>query len=59
LTNGATMLRWAATIALLVGLGMLGRFLPLALIVPVIGHASWHVYRELSGGRADPIARPD
>ena len=37
LTNGATMLRWAATIALLVGLGMLGRFLPLALIVPVIG----------------------
>jgi uncharacterized membrane protein len=50
LTNGATMLRWAATIAALLGLGMLGRFLPLALIVPVIGHASWHVYRELAGG---------
>jgi uncharacterized membrane protein len=49
-TNAGTMLRWAATIAVLVGLGMLGRFLPLALIVPVIGHASWHVYRELAGG---------
>jgi uncharacterized membrane protein len=51
-TNAGTVLRWAATIAVLVGLGMLARFLPLALIVPVIGHASWHVYRELSGGAA-------
>jgi len=49
-TNAVVVLRWAATIAVLVGLGMLGRFLPLALIVPVIGHASWHVYRELAGG---------
>jgi len=49
-TNAGAMLRWAAAIAVLVALGMLGRFLPLALIVPVIGHASWHVYRELSGG---------
>ena len=48
-TNAGVVLRWAATIAVLVGLGMLGRFLPLALIVPVIGHASWHVYRELAG----------
>jgi uncharacterized membrane protein len=52
LANVATMLRWAAAIATLLALGMLGRFLPLALIVPVIGHASWHVYRELSGGTA-------
>ncbi len=52
LANVATMLRWAAAIAILLALGMLGRFLPLALIVPVIGHASWHVYRELSGGTA-------
>jgi len=57
LTNGATMLRWAAAIAALLGLGMLGWFLPLALIVPVIGHASWHVYRELAGaaGPADGV----
>jgi len=47
--NTAAMLRWAAAIGLLLGLGMLGRFLPLALVVPLIGHASWHVYRELSG----------
>lgn len=65
ITNSGAMLRWAATIAVLVGLGMLGRFLPLALIVPLIGHASWHVYRELSGGVVavdgavrQPAARP-
>jgi uncharacterized membrane protein len=43
------VLRWAATIAVLVVLDMLGRFLPLAPIVPVIGRASWHVHRQLAG----------
>jgi uncharacterized membrane protein len=43
------MLGWGLAIALLVALGMLGKFLPLAVIVPVIGHASWHCYLELVG----------
>jgi len=45
--NAAVMLLWAALIALLVGVSML---LPmtvgLALIGPLLGHASWHAYRH-------------
>ena len=50
-----TMGAWAATIALLVGAGMAGRYVPLVLFVPLVGHASWHAYCELVG-EAD--ARP-
>jgi uncharacterized membrane protein len=54
----ATMMAWAATIALLVGAGMVARYLPLVLVVPLIGHASWHAYCEAVGelGETDPPA---
>ena len=45
----ATMAAWAAVIALLVGAGMAARYVALALVVPLVGHASWHAYRELVG----------
>lgn len=51
LANLPAMAGWALAIALLIGLGMLARFVPLAVIVPVIGYASWHVFRELAGSR--------
>ncbi len=45
--NPATMFRWAATIAVLIAVGIGFFFIGLAIALPVIGHASWHAYREL------------
>lgn len=44
--NLGVMLVWAATIAALLFLGMLPAFLGLLVVLPVLGHATWHVYRR-------------
>jgi uncharacterized membrane protein len=38
---------WAMLIAVLVGLGMATFLVGLIVVVPVLGHASWHAYRDL------------
>ena len=45
--NPVAMFRWAATIAVLIAVGMGLFFIGLAIAMPVIGHASWHAYREI------------
>lgn len=45
--NSFAMLVWAALIAVLLGLAMLPLFLGLLLILPVLGHATWHLYRRV------------
>lgn len=45
-TNPLVMLVWAGLIALLLFLGMLPGFLGLFLVLPLLGHASWHLYRR-------------
>lgn len=45
--NFPVMLLWGALIAGLVFLGMATNFIALAVIFPLLGHASWHAYREL------------
>ncbi len=47
-----TMAVWAATIASLTIAGMLVVMLGLIVVVPWLGHASWHAYRELVGAPA-------
>ena len=47
ITNPAPMAVWAAMIMLLVLLGFATLLLGLVLVVPLLGHASWHAYREL------------
>lgn len=42
----AVMALWAAAIVALVGLALLPGFAGLLLAGPVVGHASWHAYRE-------------
>jgi uncharacterized membrane protein len=42
-----TMAVWAATLALLTLAGLFSAMLGLVVIVPWLGHASWHAYREL------------
>lgn len=45
--NPMTMLLWAFCIVVLVGVGLATSFLGLFLFMPVVGHASWHVYKDL------------
>lgn len=44
---------WALLIVLLVLLGLLTWLLGLLVIMPVLAHASWHAYRDLSASAAD------
>jgi uncharacterized membrane protein len=41
--NGAVLLGWAAALFL----AMLPAFLGLLVVLPVLGHATWHLYRRL------------
>ncbi|SHN49353.1 DUF2189 domain-containing protein [Erythrobacter sanguineus] len=45
-TNFAVMLGWAAIIAMLLFVAMLPAFLGLIVALPVLGHATWHLYRR-------------
>lgn len=47
LQNPTAMLCWAFCIVVLVGVGFATSFLGLILMMPVAGHASWHVYRDV------------
>jgi uncharacterized membrane protein len=38
---------WALLIVILVGAGFASLFLGLVIVVPLIGHATWHAYRDL------------
>ena len=38
---------WAVLIVVLVGVGMLTALLGLVMTIPLVGHASWHAYRDL------------
>jgi len=46
LKNPINMLIWAAIIVLMIGLGFAFAFIGVAVTLPIIGLASWHVYRE-------------
>lgn len=45
--NPIPMLLWAFCIVVLIGFGLATNFLGLMLTMPVVGHASWHVYRDI------------
>ena len=45
--NPIAMLSWAFLIATMIFLGMLFFYVGLAITLPIIGHASWHAYRDL------------
>lgn len=44
--NGRVMMQWAALIAGLLLLAMLPLFLGLLIVLPLLGHATWHLYRR-------------
>lgn len=46
-SNPAAMLVWAGIIALLGGVGIASSLYAFVLIFPLLGHATWHAYRDL------------
>lgn len=47
LANLVPMILWGIAIALLLFLGMVPLFFGLFIVLPVLGHATWHMYRRL------------
>jgi uncharacterized membrane protein len=54
--NPAPMAAWGVIVAALLVLGTLPAFLGLAVVIPLLGHATWHLYRKVVA--IDPAARP-
>jgi uncharacterized membrane protein len=47
LANPFTMAVWGLIVAALLLVGSLPAFFGLAVVVPVLGHATWHLYRRV------------
>jgi uncharacterized membrane protein len=47
LRNPLTMLLWGLIVAVALLIGSLPLFLGLAIVLPVLGHATWHLYRKV------------
>ncbi len=47
LANPGAMVFWAGLIVVFTAMAMVPFFLGLALVLPVVGHATWHAYRDL------------
>ncbi len=58
LANPAPLALWAALIMGLTVLGLAPLLLGLIVIVPLLGHASWHAYRDLVEASALPPREP-
>ena len=57
LANPATMALWGLIVALLLVAGSLPLFLGLPVVMPILGHATWHLYRRAV--EPDPNPHPD
>lgn len=57
--NPRPMIAWAAVIALLIAVSLLTVFVGLIVALPVLGHATWHLYRRAvpgEGGAGEKVA---
>ena len=54
--NPVPMAAWGLIVAVLLVAGTLPAFLGLAVVIPLLGHATWHLYRKVIA--SDPGARP-
>lgn len=59
LRNKAAMALWGAIIVASVVIGFGTAFIALALLMPVIGHATWHAYRDTIDASIFPAIRED
>jgi uncharacterized membrane protein len=44
------MALWGLIVGVLLFLGSLPLFVGLAVVLPVLGHGTWHLYRKVIGG---------
>jgi uncharacterized membrane protein len=56
--NPVPMAGWGLIVAVLLVLGSLPLFLGLAVVVPLLGHATWHLYRKVIAPDANPRPIP-
>jgi uncharacterized membrane protein len=49
-SNGVHMIAWAVLIGLMLLFSILSGLVALFVVLPVLGHASWHLYRRLIVG---------
>ncbi|WP_372573098.1 DUF2189 domain-containing protein [Ruegeria jejuensis] len=59
IANANVMLPWAAFIALATFAAMIPWFLGLFIVLPVLGHATWHLYSEITGAGATEAGATD
>jgi uncharacterized membrane protein len=58
LRNPVTMAMWGLIIAGLLLIGSLPLFIGLAVVMPVLGHSSWHLYRKVVEPDPNPQKEP-
>lgn len=54
LANPMTMALWGLIVAALLFIGSLPLFIGLAVVMPVLGHATWHLYRKVVDAEGTP-----
>ncbi|EIC20214.1 DUF2189 domain-containing protein [Thiorhodovibrio frisius] len=54
-TNWLPMGLWATIIVMVIGLGFVTFYVGLAIAMPLLGHATWHAYRDLVPRESDPV----
>jgi uncharacterized membrane protein len=58
LKNPVTMAAWGVIVAALLLIGSLPFFLGLTVVIPVLGHATWHLYRKVVESDVSPHPTP-
>ncbi|WP_458760946.1 DUF2189 domain-containing protein [Afipia sp. TerB] len=56
--NPVTMAAWGVIVAALLVVGTIPFFLGLTVVIPVLGHATWHLYRKALEPTAHPYQQP-
>jgi len=56
--NPLPMAAWGLIVAVLLVLGSLPAFLGLAIVIPLLGHATWHLYRQVIEPELNPQPLP-
>src|SRR6202521_3026393 len=56
--NPVPMAAWGLIVAVLLVLGSLPFFLGLAIVIPLLGHATWHLYRKVIAPDLNPQPLP-
>ncbi len=58
LKNPLAMALWGLLVAVLLALGSLPLFLGLTVVLPVLGHSTWHLYRKVVEPDVSPLGHP-